>query len=206
MVKLWKARTHGSQGLKLITPAMQHGWPPALVAALKEAEKNKEGNLYAKIEVGGGTQLYENPDALNTTNLVFEEGPAFTLPLKVTLSGPFLEKLGGGPCTIGNETTPVMQDLTTETSSDGSSGQGEFLDEGNIVILRGSRLGDFGWTVPEGAFPTGCGGAYESYIDDALDATLGLTGFGGSADHGVTILQGTLYVAFRPAVQAHYEG
>jgi hypothetical protein len=188
-------------GLKLISPEEIGYWPAEVKQAYKEALKNKESALFAKIEVGGGNLLYEIPNALDTNNLVFEHGAAFTLPLKVKITGPWLEKLGGGPCTVGNETTPVMQYLTTEPSSDGTSGKGEFFDEGNIVTLKGSRLGDFGWNVSEGALAKGCGGPYESYIDEGLNATLGIP-----ADHGVTILQGNLWEAFATTTRAYFEG
>jgi hypothetical protein len=188
-------------GLRLITPQTVGYWPAEVKQAYAEALKNHETALYAKIEVGGGNLLYETPNALDVTNLIFEEGVGFTLPLKVKITGPWLEKLGGGPCTVGNETTPVMQYLTTETSSDGTSGKGEFFDEGNIVELHHSRLGDFGWSVPEGALASGCGGPYESYIDEALDSVLDIP-----ADHGVTLLQGNLFEAFSKSVSEFYEG
>ena len=113
------------RGLKLITPEIQEeaGWPEALKEAFKEALKNHESTLDAKIEVGGGNVLYETPGALNTTNLIFEEGPAFKLPIQVKLESPFLEKLGGGPCVVGNETTPIWQELSSEPKVNGDGGQ-----------------------------------------------------------------------------------
>ncbi len=51
-------------GIKLITPEIQESseWPEALKQAYKEAVKNHESKLDAKIEVGGGNVLYETPE------------------------------------------------------------------------------------------------------------------------------------------------
>jgi hypothetical protein len=178
-------------GLKLITPAIQQssGWPEALKQAYNEALKNHEGTLDAKIEVGGGNVLYETPGALNTTNLIFEEGPAFKLPIKVKLESPFLAKLGGGPCVVGNETTPIWQELTSEPKVNGTAGNLEILYEGNEVILHNGRLGAQGWSIPEAALAQGCGGEYESQVDAAIDYTLQ----GYNHAEGITLLSGALY-------------
>ncbi len=169
-------------------------WPAELTALFNEAKKNKETGLNVKIEQAGGNKLFEIPSALNVTNLIFEEGPAFTLPLKVKMSGPFLEKLGGGPCEVGNDTTPIYQYLTTEPSSNGSAGELSILSEGNQVELANSRLGDIGWPVEEGALAQGCGGAYESYVDDAINEVLNIRSSNYRA-HGITLLEGNLYEA-----------
>ncbi len=185
-------------GINVISPRYQERakWPAELTELFKEAKKNKETAMYVKIEVAGGNKLFEIPNALDATNLIFEEGPAFTLPLKVKMSGQFLEKLGGGPCTIGNDTTPIYQYLTTERTSNGSAGELEIVSEGDQIALDKSRLGDLGWEVPSGAQASGCGGAYESYVDAALNEVLGI----GSSNpaynsHGLTLLQGSLYEA-----------
>lgn len=188
-------------GISVITSRIQElqEWPAELTQAFKEAKKNKETAMYVKIEVAGGNKLFEIPNALNVTNLIFETGPAFTLPLKVKITGPFLEKLGGGPCLVGNDTTPVYQYLTTSPASNGSAGYLYILAEGNQVELENSRLGDLGWPVESGAEPQGCGGAYESYVDGALDEALGLT----RGAKGLTLLEGNLYEATAEYVREH---
>ncbi len=183
-------------GLGVITPTIQEQakWPAELKEAFKEAKKNKETALNVKIELAGGNTLFEIPDALDVINLVFESGPAFTLPLKVKMTSPFLAKLGGGPCEVGNEEHPVYQYLTTERSSNGAAGELQIDHEGNLVILKNSRLGDLGWPVPEGGQASGCGGAYESYVNEAINIVLGLN-YSSSNEwsHGLTLLAGTLY-------------
>ena len=67
--------------------------------------------------VAGGNLLYEEQDGLSTEHLLLEEGAAFTLPLRVILSGPWLDSLGGGQCTIGTEEHPVIQHLTSVSRS-----------------------------------------------------------------------------------------
>jgi hypothetical protein len=188
------------KGLSLITPEVekQAEWSPSTIAAFKEAKTNKETSLKVKIEVAGGNKLYEIPNALNTTNLIFEQGAAFTLPLKVRMISPWLTKLGGGPCTVGNETTPVFQELTTEPAKGGSAGDLEILNEGNLVILRNSKLTDLGWEVPAGAEASGCGGAMEAEVDKAINIVLGLD----RREHGITVLSGTLYESTAESVEA----
>jgi len=188
-------------GIGLLNKRIQESaeWPAELTALWNEAKKNHEGNMYVKIEVGG-KELYEIPFALDVINLLFEKGAAFTLPLKVKMTGPFLAKLGGGPCDFGNDTTPTFQYLSTEPSQNGNAANGaSTLDEGNLVVLYNSRLGDVGWSVPEGAQASGCGGAYESYVDTAINKLLfGPNNYPGPASHwahGVTQLEGTLYMA-----------
>ncbi len=178
------------RGLKLITPEIQEeaGWPEALKEAFKEALKNHESTLDAKIEVGGGNVLYETPGALNTTNLIFEEGPAFKLPIQVKLESPFLEKLGGGPCVVGNETTPIWQELSSEPKVNGEAGRLFINNEGDDVILKEGRLGADGWSIPEAALAQGCGGEYESQVNAALDYTLQ----GYNHADGLTLLSGSL--------------
>jgi len=179
-----------TNGLKLITPEIQEdaGWPEALKEAFKEALKNHESTLDAKIEVGGGNVLYETPGALNTTNLIFEEGPAFKLPIQVKLESPFLEKLGGGPCVVGNQITPIWQELSSEAKVNGTAGKLYINNEGDDVILKEGRLGADGWSIPEAALAQGCGGEYESQVDAAIDRTLQ----GYNRADGITLLSGSL--------------
>lgn len=191
--------THGGQtleapelkvtgGISLLnkTVQMNQGWPAALVESWKEAKKNHEGNVYAKIELAGN-ELFEVPDGLSTTNLVLEKGTAFRLPLKVKITSPWLEKLGSGPCYIGTDAHPVHINLTSGGA--GSAGTEELAADHNSIILRNSRLVDLGWTIEPESAPTGCGGMYESYIDNSLSQILEI----GPNKTGIVVLQGTLY-------------
>ena len=88
-----------------------------------------------------------------------EEGTAFRLPLKVG-HGPWLEKLGGGPCYIGSDENPIHINLTTEGSgaagnctSTKNSPQIELLETAGLWIRMENR---------SSSVPKGCGGAYET--------------------------------------------
>jgi hypothetical protein len=184
-----------TKGLKTITSTIEEEaeWPQALKESLNEALKNKEGGLNVKIELAGNS-LYETWGALSTERLLFEQGSAFKLPLKVKVTGPWLEKAGGGPCLIGNDAHPIVQDLSTESPGRATEPGGfvwdelpeeEFFED----ELRGSILTDLKWSVPAGAGASGCGGAYESYVDTAIDDLLELE----YGQHGTTILSGDLF-------------
>ena len=136
------------KGLNLITPQIQKEthWPQALVEKFKEAKKNKEGSLAVKIEVAGNG-LYESNEGMSTEALLEEHGPTFELPLKTRLISPFLEKLGGGPCTVGNNEHPIMQLLNDEPP--GTSGDLQFNERihehrGGRQQARRRRLADAG--------------------------------------------------------------
>ena len=176
-------------GLGLITKAdeVAAGWPAALKASFKEAKKNKETHLGVKIEVAGNT-LYTTWGSLDTENLLFEKGNAFVLPLKVRMINTWLEKLGPGPCETGNEEHPVIQDLTTEPP--GRTATLYHNARFTNIELKGSRLVDLNWSVPTEGDATGCGGAYESYVDAALNEVMELP-----HQHGTTVLEGDLFTA-----------
>jgi len=138
---------------------------------------------------------------LNTTNLIFEEGVALQLPVKVKLDNIFL----GSGCFVGSESSPIILNLTTGTTSPpapnkpikGSAGSLEILEEGNLVILSGGSLVDNSFAAP-GAH--GCGGfLLEGLIDPAVNAALGLPAASG---HNTAILNGKLEEAVAAAVKA----
>jgi hypothetical protein len=178
-------------GLGIINKGVQERqhWPAALSEALKEARKNGEGGVNAKIEVAGNS-LYTTWGALSTERLLFEEGPAFVLPLKVRLVSPFLERLGGGPCTIGNDANPIIQELSSAPPGRALEPGGFHLSPELVVELQGGRLTDLNWKVPAGGVASGCGGTYESYLDGAINEVLELP-----YQHGTTVLQGDLFTA-----------
>jgi hypothetical protein len=183
-------------GIRLFTPRSQEDeqWPTALSESWKEATKNHESAVYVKIELAG-TQCFEDITSpgeacLNTTNLLVEHGTAFKLPLKVKVTAPWLEKLGSGPCYIGSDEHPIHINLTS--GGPGSAGILEHNPPFTQVVFRQSRLADVGWTIEPESRPTGCGGAYESYIDRALNGLLEDTTAGKT---GLVVLKGSLFTA-----------
>lgn len=148
------------------------------------------------------TELAKAPSAikLNLANLIFEEGTALELPIKVKLGNAFL----GSSCYIGSEASPIILHLTTGTTSPpepnkpikGSIGTFEDLEGGRLTRLIGGSLVDNAWASP-GA--SGCGGkALEGIIDPAVNAELGLPS---AAGHNAAILTGNLELASAAAVK-----
>ncbi len=139
---------------------------------------------------------------LNTTNLIFEEGTALQLPVKVKLGNVFL----GEGCYIGSEASPVTLNLTTGKTSPtepnkpikGSAGSLEILEEGNLVRLNGGALVDNAFAAP-GAHGCGTIKLFEGIVDEAVNAELGLPS---AAGHNTAILKGNLEEALASAVKA----
>jgi hypothetical protein len=136
----------------------------------------------------------------NEFNLLFEEGTALQLPVKVKLSN----YLFGESCYIGSDSNPIILHLTTGTTSPpepnkpikGAAGELEFKDEFTIIDLTGGSLVDNAFAAPEAI---GCGGALSEFIDPFVDKQLGLPS---AAGHNAAILNGNLSDAYAPAVVA----
>lgn len=183
------------KGLDLITTKIQKeaDWPQVLIESFNEAKANKETGLNVKIEEAGN-YLFETINAIDTENLINGEGNAFELPLKTRLISSWLEKLGGGPCTIGSDEHPIMQDLTLHPP--GKIGQFLHNDVFSQIELANSTLVDLNWPVEQASGATGCGGEYESYVDTAINLTIGLP----YHKVGTTVLTGSLFTANSAAV------
>lgn len=118
---------------------------------------------------------------LSTDNLINEEGVGLSLPVKIHLQNPFL----GSECYIGSNNNPLVLGLTDGTTNPRAPnrpisgklgnfkferelrpvGELEFIEVTNNVSVNNS------FSVPAAS---GCGGAYSSVIDPALDSKLGL--------------------------------
>ena len=137
---------------------------------------------------------------LSTTNLIFEDGVALQLPVKVKLSNVFL----GSSCYVGSESNPIVLNLTTGTTSPpepnkpikGSAGALEILEEGALLRLIGGSLVDNAFAAPEA---TGCGGVFSKLVDPLVNAAFGVPA---AAGLNTAILTGKLEDAFAPAVRA----
>jgi len=139
---------------------------------------------------------------LNATNLIFEEGVALQLPVKVKLNNLFL----GSECYIGSSSHPITLNLTTGTTSPpepnkpikGSAGSTKILEEGTLVVLTGNSLVDNSFAVSEGA--NGCGGFLFAWaVDPLVNSILGVPS---TAGHNTAILNGTIEEAVASAVKA----
>jgi hypothetical protein len=138
---------------------------------------------------------------LNTTNLIFEEGVALQLPVKVKLNNAIL----GSSCYVGSASQPIILNLTTGTTSPpepnkpikGSAGSLSILEEGNLVRLAGGSLVDNAFNVEAGA--NGCGGIFSFLIDPLVNEIFGVPS---AAGHNTAILDGNLEEAVAAAVKA----
>jgi hypothetical protein len=137
---------------------------------------------------------------LNTNNLIFEEGVALQLPVKIKLSNVFL----GSSCYVGSESNPIILNLTTGTTSPpepnkpikGSAGELKIEEEGALVILSGGSLVDNAFAAPEA---TGCGAPFSGLVDKLVDSVFGVPA---AAGHNTAILTGKLEQGYAPAVRA----
>jgi len=138
---------------------------------------------------------------LNFDSLLFEEGTALQLPIKVKLGNAFL----GNNCVVGSESSPIVLNLTTGTTEPpepnkpikGKVGTLEDLEHGALIRLIGGSLVDNTWAAPAAS---GCGGkALEGIVDSAVNAELGLPA---AAGHNTAILNGNLEQAAAAAVKA----
>ncbi len=174
-------------------------WPTILQELFNEYVINKGFTGVTEI-----TELAKPASAikLNTTNLIFEEGVALQLPVKVKLNNVFL----GGECYVGSSSKPIVLNLTTGTTSPplpnksikGSAGSLEILEEGNLVRLTGGSLVDNAFADEEGA--NGCGGILFSWaVDPLVNEILGVPS---KAGRNTAILKGNLEEAEAAAVKA----
>ena len=113
---------------------------------------------------------------ISQNNLVFEEGNALILPVKIHLENP----LFGSGCYVGSNSAPLMWNLTTgETKPPagtaplhGIGGHIEFYEESQIAEVTGTSLVDNAWAAPHAS---GCGGPIvELIIDPIVDLSSGL--------------------------------
>jgi hypothetical protein len=125
----------------------------------------------------------------NSNNDVSRRGIALTLPVRIHLESPLL----GRECYIGSPSEPIVQDLTSGTTSppapnmpiSGKVGNVEFKDTFDFISLTEHTLVDNAFSVP-GA--TGCGGPFSSIVDALIDGHVGLPS---PAGHNTAILTGS---------------
>jgi hypothetical protein len=143
-----------------------------------------------------------NQIKISQLNLVFEEGVALQLPVKVHLENPLL----GSSCYIGSSTTPLIWKLTTgETtppppnlSIHGFSGTISPVEGGLIAKFTGNKLVDNAWSAPEAS---GCGGfPWEYILDPIINASVGVPA---AAGKNTAILENEVFVAEAHTVNEH---
>ena len=178
-------------GIKLFNKSVQEqtNWPAAMVESWKEAVKNKETGVEAKIEMAGNS-CFEEIGCISTFRLLNQKRGGVPPAAEGQGHIPWLEKLGSGPCYIGNDENPIHINLTT--GGQGTPGHLTFNEAFSQVQLADSRLVDIGWTIEPASYPTGCSGAYGSYLIAALENVLEV---GNLPKTGIVVLQGDLHTA-----------
>jgi hypothetical protein len=135
-------------------------------------------------------------------NLLFESGPAVTLPLKIKLNNAFL----GSNCYIGSNSNPVTLKLTVGQTTppagtapiQGSPGVQTTNDIGTIAYANGIKLVDNAFSVPAA---TDCGFTFldKWAITAAVNSKEGLPS---AAGNNYAIQQGNSAIADTPPIRA----
>lgn len=163
-------------------------WPLILQNLFNETINNGFTGVTATVELAAPASSIK----VSFANAIFGQGTAFGLPVKVKLSNPFL----GSNCYVGSNSSPIMLNLTTGTTSppppnepiSGNPGEGGEPAFG-IVSLANNRLVDNAFAAP-GA--NGCGGILFSWaVDPFVNSIVGVPSAAGT---NTAILEGTTYL------------
>jgi hypothetical protein len=138
---------------------------------------------------------------LNTENLIFEEGVALQLPIKIHLENPFL----GSACYVGSNSSPIVIPLTTGTTAPpgpnkpikGAAGEFTANPAFTLLTFSGGRLVENAFSAP-GA--SGCGGFLVEYLVDPLVNSI--LGTPAAAGKNTAVLEGKIQDAASSAVRA----
>jgi hypothetical protein len=166
-------------------------WPEWLQEEFNEQINEGFTGVNATVELTGPTSGLTNA-TLSTENLIFEEGAALRLPVKIHLENAIL----GSNCYFGSNSEPIQLNLTTGTSGalKGALGEIMFNEAFTLIDLTGNRLVDGTFAVPNA---NGCGGVLSTYYDPLVDSLFGTPAEVGE-NHAV--LEGTLTEGNREAV------
>jgi len=138
---------------------------------------------------------------VNEEALLYEEGTALKMPVKVHLENPFL----GSNCYVGSSSNPIIWNLTSGKTSPpagtepifGTFGFGSFIEE-EIFHISGNELVENNWSAP-GA--TGCGGfLLELLINPIINASVGIPA---AAGKNTAVLKNTIDLATAVSVNNH---
>ncbi len=191
-ITLSKVQQNVPGGLAGIVPEASSS--PLVKALVKFFFENKITGLTSTLELAkpaSEIQMSEN-------NLAGRIGVALKMPVKVHLENPFL----GKSCYVGSSSSPIWWELTSyktnppapNTSIEGASGKLEFLEEGLMLRLNGTKLVDNAWSAP-GA--SGCGGILGFLVNPIINSQLGST----TAGHNTAILNNTIDVTSVAALE-----
>jgi hypothetical protein len=165
-------------------------WPQGLQDGFNETINEGFTKVTATIELAASATEIE----LRTDNMLYQEGTALGLPVKIKLDNPIL----GSNCYIGSDTEPIQLNLTTGTSGalTGDDGSVFFNGAFTLITFTGFELVDGTFAAPEAE---GCGGIAHAYVDPLINSIFGLPA--GSGNNSAT-LEGVLKVAEDEPVRA----
>lgn len=162
-------------------------WPQFLRDLFNETINNGFTGVTSTVEIAGPNSGVQ----VNLLAALGQTGAAFTFPVKVKLSNPFL----GSNCYIGSNSNPIMLKLTTGTTSPPlpntpiTGAPGAPLEPApGMIGLKDNRLVDNSFATP-GA--NGCGGLFSFLIDPFVNSIVGVPSPAGT---NTAILEGTTYI------------
>lgn len=170
-------------------------WPKFLQDLFNETINNGFTGVTSTVELAGSASSIK----VGLVNYLLGSGPAFSMPVKVKLSNPFL----GSNCYIGSNSNPVNLNLTTGTTAppppnapiSGTPGEGGNIDEGKILFFKKNKLVDNSFAAP-GA--NGCGGLFSFLIDPFVESIVGVPSAAGT---NTAILEGATYLGVAEAIR-----
>jgi hypothetical protein len=171
-------------------------WPGFLQELFNETINNGFTGVNATVELAKPASAVK----IGFLNLLFEEGVATELPVKIHLENPFF----GSSCYIGSSTTPVTLKLTTGTTSppppntpiSGHLGTVTENAENTFSAITGNKQVDNSFAAPG---TNGCGGLFSFLVDPFVSSVVGVPS---AAGHNTAVLEGEIQLAKKEAVVA----
>jgi hypothetical protein len=172
-------------------------WPKFLQEAFNEMVNKGLTGVNATVELAAPATSIK----ISTGNLLFEEGVALQLPVKIHLENSFL----GSSCYVGSTASPVVIPFTTGATSPpapnksihGAAGSFSANPEFTLLTFSGGKLVENAFSAP-GA--NGCGGFLVEYLVDPLVNEI--IGLPSAAGKNTAILEGKIQDANAGAVRA----
>jgi hypothetical protein len=169
-------------------------WPKFLQDLFNETINNGFTGVTATVEIAGPVSGVQ----VNLGAALAQTGTAFSFPVKVKLSNPFL----GSNCYIGSNSNPIQLKLTTGTTSPPppnvpvSGNPGEIVEPAfGVGGFKNNRLVDNAFATP-GA--TGCGGIFSLLVDPFVNSIVGIPSAAGT---NAATLEGTILFANAPILR-----
>ncbi len=171
-------------------------WPKFLQDLFNETINNGFTGVNGTVELAKPASEIK----ISILNLLFTNGIATQLPVKLHLENPFL----GGSCYIGSSSSPITLKLTDGTTSppapnkpiSGALGTVSENETNTLSTIAGNKQVDNSFSAP-GA--NGCGGLFSFLVDPFVNEIVGVPSAAGT---NTAILEGRILLAQKEAVKA----